>query len=69
MSDKAKAQEKQTPEEFSLKTFMKSNIEIRKLLTMQETNGTVLLNESVSVVLHLRNLESHHCFKKKHFIS
>jgi len=42
MSDKAKAQEKQTPEEFSLKTFMKSNIEIRKLLTMQETNGTVL---------------------------
>jgi len=41
MSDKAKAQEKQTPAEFSLKTLMKTNMEIRVLLTKQATNGTV----------------------------
>jgi len=41
MPNKAKAQEKQTPAEFSLKTLMKTNMEIRVLLTKQATNGTV----------------------------
>jgi len=40
VSDKAKAQEKRTSAEFSLKTLMKTNIEIRVLLTNQATNGT-----------------------------
>jgi hypothetical protein len=40
MFDKAKAQEKQTPADFSLKTLMKTKTEIIVLLTKKATNGT-----------------------------
>jgi hypothetical protein len=60
MTDRAKARKKQASAELSLKALMKTKTKIKVLLTKQATNGAFFLNESISVVLQLRNLESHH---------